>query len=434
MIATYPLTRWGLRSALLALAAMTVTLAPPAQARSCGWTVQISGDQVNALYPDQAAKYWVALSVPIPPGGHVEVGGQFPHARYTSLNTYDGQTRAIDALHDADYRPDRGASNPFLPGADRTEKRRGYTIDVVNAQVPARRQVNTLYTTSADGTKTAGGPRVNLALRIYEPDRGTGQLGGVALPTLTVVTAEGQRIALPDCGSPNRPDTGDQPAEASAGGPLPVRTGAFSRSAPVWHKYDNLETSAVDVATDNDAAGAAEPGLTGITQDRLPSGGFGENVDNKYIYTSIGADQGAVFVVRGRLPRTPRTLDGQRRMGTGQLRYWSLCTENAASQFYGCLNDDAIPTDASGVYTIMVSTAGQRPSNATVACGIQWLPAGPAPQTVLLMRNMLPDPAFGQSIQRARIGHEQQDLGLYYPRGTYYPTPAAAERALGCSR
>lgn len=431
---TRRLNRWGVRATLLALAATTVVLAPAAQARSCGWTVQISGDQVNALYPDQAARYWVALSVPIPPGGHVEVKGDFPHARYTSLNTYDGQTRAIDALHDADYRPDRGATNPFLPGADRTAKRRGYTVDVVDAKVPAQRRANTLYTTSADGMKTAGGPRVNLALRIYEPDRGTGALGGEALPTLTVVTAQGQRLTLPDCGSPNRPDTGDQAAEASAGGPRPVRSGAFGRTAPVWHKYDNLETSLVDGATDNDVAGAVEPGLTGVTQDRLPSGGFGENVDNKYIYTSLGADQGAVFVLRGRLPRTPRTLDGQRRMGTGQLRYWSLCTENAASQFYGCLTDDAVPVDRAGDFTIMVSTAGHRPSNATLACGIAWLPAGPVPQTVLLLRNMLPDPGFRQAVQRVRIGHEREDLGAYYPRIATFATPAAAERAVGCSR
>lgn len=421
---------------LVALGASTLVAvagAPSAQARSCGWTVQISGDQVNALYPDQAARYWVALSVPLPPGGYIEVKGQFPHARYTSLNTYDTQTRAIDAIHDTDYRPDPGSTNPFLPGANRTAPKRGYTIKVVGTAVPAQgRAPNTLYTASADGTKTTGGPRANIALRIYEPDRGTDEYGGVPLPSLTVVTATGQRLTLPDCGSPDLPDLGVQQAEAAAGFPLPVLTGVFARRDTTWHKYDNLETTLVDGTTDNDVAGSLEPGLTGVTQSTFASGGFGENVDNKYIYTTIGSDLGQVFVMRGKLPTTPRTLDGEARMGTGQLRYWSMCTENGASQFYACLTDDAVPTDRSGYYTIAISTSAYRPSDATVACGIQWLPAGPVPQTVLLMRNMLPSPGFTQSVQNARIGHEQQDLGPYYPTSTYYATTAAAEQALGC--
>jgi hypothetical protein len=48
------------------------------------------------------------------------------------------------------------------------------------------------------------------------------------------------------------------------------------------------------------------------------------------------------------------------------------------------------------------------------------------------MRNMLPSPGFTQSVQNARTGHEQQDLGPYYPTSTYYATTAAAEQALGC--
>ena len=53
------------------------------------------------LFPDAAARYWVA-PLPIPPGFHVEIDGQFPHARYMSFMTYDPATRAIDGIHDSE--------------------------------------------------------------------------------------------------------------------------------------------------------------------------------------------------------------------------------------------------------------------------------------------------------------------------------------------
>jgi hypothetical protein len=118
-------------------------------------------------------------------------------------------------------------------------------------------------------------------------------------------------------------------------------------------------------------------------------------------------------------------------MGTGQLRYWSFCTNAPTTQVYACHNDDQIPTDAHGDYTVVISTAAARPGNATTRCGIAWIPAGPLSQSVVLLRNMLPDPSFAQAIQNAQPGTEQQTMGAYYPRGTYYATPADFER-LGC--
>jgi hypothetical protein len=118
-------------------------------------------------------------------------------------------------------------------------------------------------------------------------------------------------------------------------------------------------------------------------------------------------------------------------MGGGELRYWSMCSEEFFSgRFYACLVDDQVPLRRDGSFTIMVSTAEQRPANARAACGIAWLPMGPAADTVLIERNMLADPRFRHSIQRARYGHEQQDLGRYYPRTRYLSTAQA--EALGC--
>lgn len=418
--------------------AVGCTVASPAHAiaRSCGWAVQITGDQVNALYPDEAAKYWIAV-VPVPAGGKVVVRGQFPHARYTSLNTYTTQTQAIDAIHDTEITPDRGSKNPYVRTAHRRSTKRNYTVTTFKGRLPAGgRAPNTIYTENADGSKSS--PNAAIALRIYRTDRGYGIDGGVPLPSLTVYTATGQQLLrYPDCPKTDLPDLGVTQTVANAGIGSAVPAGGpslFGRTALTWHKYVNLQTAVADELIDNDVTGPAiRRPLTDFTSTAFPSGGFGENVDNKYVYTTYSRQAGAVLVLRGKLPTFPQTYDGQPRMGTGQLRYWSLCSENQASQYYACRTDDEVPLAKGRRYTIMVSTAAARPANATLACGVQWLPAGPLPQSILLLRNMLPSPSFKQAVQYVDAGSEAKQMGHYLPTGTYYATPRAAEQAVGCA-
>jgi hypothetical protein len=90
-----------------------------------------------------------------------------------------------------------------------------------------------------------------------------------------------------------------------------------------------------------------------------------------------------------------------------------------------------VPIDPSGDYEIAISTAAARPRNAIDACGVAWLPAGPAPQSALILRNMLPDPGFHQAIQDVKPGSEATTMGPYYPGGRYYATSGDFE-ATGC--
>lgn len=422
---------------LLAITAAALSATPMAHAapRSCAWPAQFTADQANVLYPDEAAKYW-AGALPIPAGGHIEVAGQYPHARYTSLITYTPQTQAIDGLNDQQITPDPGSSNPFLAKADRTVTRRSYTVRIVAGQPPAAgREPNTLYTTNADGSKTSGSLAI-VMLRIYVPDRGTGITGGVALPKVSIVSATGTKTALPDCPLDTVPDTGANEKVASSGSDhqLP-RLGLFGRDPVRWHKFVNVATGLVQGYAGNAVAGdSVAPAAAAITAGAFPTGGFAENIDNKYVYATMDRTYGQVLVLRAKAPTTPATLDGERRMGTGQLRYWSMCTENGqTTAFYGCAHDEQVPLDKRGYYTIVISTKSARPANATARCGVVWLPAGPHLQTLLLMRNMLPAPTFEWAIQNARVGHEREDMGDYHPTGTYYATPADY-RKTGCRR
>ena len=75
----------------------------------------------------------------------------------------------------------------------------------------------------------------------------------------------------------------------------------------------------------------------------------------------------------------------------------------------------------------MISKAADRPSNATDSCGVSWVDwgengdgAGDPDYALLIMRNMLPQAEFGQSIQRVpRPGMEQSTMGEYFPATSY---------------
>ncbi|HVS29079.1 MAG TPA: hypothetical protein VHE14_05975, partial [Solirubrobacteraceae bacterium] len=428
--------------AVLSLALATIgwlgAVAPGAHAepnRSCGWMVRLSGDQVNAAYPDDAAKYWVSR-LPIPPGFHLELKGRYPYARYLSFITYTGQTQAIDGLADFEIAPDAGSSNPFVRGADRTAAQRSYTVKIVNDRIPASgRAQNTVYTENADGSKSSkpqgGGVFI---VRVYVPDRGRDITGGVGLPDISYVNdATGAPSPLPTCAGTDVPDLGQTQGLADASVPslgLPD-TKAGGRNPPVWRKFTNVVTGQGLTPLDNDLTGSLYDALAALANN-APSGGFFENIHNNYVYTVVNQGSGDVIAFRAKAPTAPLTENGAATMDSGQLRYWSFCTNTPATNFLACLYDHQLPTDGQGRYTLVISSAANRPSNAIGACGVGWLPAGPLPGTPVILRHMLPAADFAQAIQRAAFGTEEATLGAYYPRGTYYKTAAEFAR-LGCA-
>ncbi len=424
-----------------ALGVFVAVLAPcglrPASAaaatRPCVLWLEPTTDRENIIYPEATTTY-EAGSVPIPPGGYTEISGQFPHSRFFSFQTSGETGKNVGGLLDEQIKPDPGSTNPFLPGANRTTTHRAYTVRLLDAPIPAGGPAqNTLYSMSTDGTvRTLPGNAI-VTLRYYLPDRGTGRLAGVPAPTITMVTATGQRIPTPTCAD-NTGDPGYTQAIAALGPQNAVVPGSgplVAHRAPVWHKFVNAPTGLAGGLTDNDMLGQTlyDP-LTGFT-DRLAAGFF-ENIYINYVYTATSTAFGQVAVVHAKLPTTPRTFDGEPRMGTGQLRFWSMCTGNYPSTAtYACLVDKDVPVNRRGYFTIAISTAAARPANATESCGVAWLPAGPTNQTVVIMRNMLPAPGFAQAIQNVKPGQEQAQMGPFYPATRYYQTTRDFER-LGC--
>jgi hypothetical protein len=166
------------------------------------------------------------------------------------------------------------------------------------------------------------------------------------------------------------------------------------------------------------------------------------NIDNQYIsaFVNRGFAAGPVLVLRGKLPTTPRTGSNSARMGTGQMRYWSMCQNGSLYTTIGsgCVYDSEIPVNKRGCYTILTSLAKDRPGNAMAKCGVAWIPwptqgggDGHLNDGLLIVRNMLPAPSFHHDIQDTTTpGDEQAVLGPYYPRGVY--TTKAAFEKQGC--
>ena len=419
---------------LFAIAALAVVAFPGGSVaaststdRACGWIIEPTANSQNILFPDTGTEY-LGAAVPVPPGGYIELTGEFPHSRYMSFVGYTSTLQPTTHLADVNIVPDPGSTNPFLPGANRDATKRSYTVRIVSGQPPASGGApNTIYDTNSSGQSGHG-----FAYRIYSADTGTGEFGGVAAPAITLVMANGTRQTLPSCPAPPS-DALLTSTLAGAGlgrASLPA-TGVLAGPVPVWHKYINAANGYATFVTGGEhVPSAVADGAASVTQ-QLPAG-LGENPDNKYVFTNLSREFGQVAVFRAKLPTTPRTLDGEPVMGTGQLRYWSMCTGDAGTQTLGCVVDEQVPVDEDGYYTLVVSTRRDRPAKAKPRCGIVWLPWGATPEGLVLMRNMLPAPDFKQAIQNATPGTEQATMGAYYPVGKYFATPGAFDRSTRC--
>ena len=95
---------------------------------TCFWAVgAINGGTLNIAYPDAGANYWAAVYT-VPAGATLELKGEYPRARYASVESYNALGVVTDALVDYQINPDSGSRNPFRAGVQRDVKPRSFTI------------------------------------------------------------------------------------------------------------------------------------------------------------------------------------------------------------------------------------------------------------------------------------------------------------------
>ena len=199
---------------------------------------------------------------------------------------------------------------------------------------------------------------------------------------------------------------------------------------PTWHQQ-----------LDRDALYGIYLGKEPAADARKSEGGFYPNLDNQYIRAIINRKLGKVFVLRAKAPTTPKTFSGDTRMTTGELRYWSWCSNQgfANTRVNECVHDEKVPVGPDGFYTLVLSRKADRPRNATPQCGIAWLPmaddgdgAADSDVTVLQLRHMIGAGEFKNAVQNiVSQASMARDMGPYFPRGQYVTT-SAFETAVPC--
>lgn len=419
--------RYGLSLALVALA-----MAPAAPARAqevgCSWPLRSDLDTLNVAFPDESATYWATRFTSVP-GTSLVISGAYPFARYFSFHAYDEPQRPVGSLADIEIDPDPGSGNPFRDATAPVDvEHRRYTVRVEFTAAPADPAPNTFYA----GATQEGSPNPAgfIIYRVYVPDDPADLAGGVPLPSVTLEGAGGA-VAVPfgQC-EPLPPSTGGQLNETIKDSDFPdevprVLPFPGATNPPSFERFFGVDRAVWNRVPSNPVT------------DPLPRsrGGFYSNEHIAYMTGRISRQWGDVFVMRARAPTFPDTRAGVPVTTSAQLRYWSVCQNEFATQrFVACTADYQTPLDDQGFFTIVISDPTDRPANATDENKVRWLPWGGAYYDGLVIyRHMLADAGFAQAIQDVPEGTPALTvLGEYYPRTGYCEKAAFEESGAAC--
>ena len=136
-----------------------------------------------------------------------------------------------------------------------------------------------------------------------------------------------------------------------------------------------------------------------------------------------------------RAPTFPDTRPGAPVMPGGQVRYFSLCQNEFASQrFIACRTDDQTAVGPDGFMTYVVSTPAQRPSNARAPAASRGCRAARARRPPDLPPHAA-RPVRRQAIQRIGTrAAEGTAMGDYFPRSRCSPTARRSRRSVAPER
>ncbi len=410
---------------------------------SCFWTrgPHNKDPYINTAYPDAGAIYWGATFT-IPDGAKLDLQGEFAYSRYQSIISYDEKGRPVDTLAGYLIKPITGSVNPFVVGNQRNKKNRSYRVNISSSQMPEARIEGKLLKEQSRNRLYAPPYRGNqqtVLYRIYIPNKGLDVDGGVRLPNPVLTLSDGTRLeGFELCDEMNTKQQLTVTHNAMGIPPqlywkmlhIPGKPATWPATNPsTWH-----------IQLDRKSLIGIYTGDTSVNP-RRSEGGFYPNPDNNYIRTVINRKHGKVFVLKGKMPVTPKTFNGDEVLTKGELVYMSICSNQgfANTRVNDCLYDEQIPVDDDGYYTVMVSREADRPRNANARCGYGWLPMADdgdgifdEDSSIVQIRHMLADRGFKHSIQKIdKPGNEAEVMKEYYPK-TFYLMQNTAETFFLC--
>ena len=378
----------------------------------CSWPLKIDADTLNTAFPDESATYWATRFVSVPQA-RLEIRGLYPDARYFSFHAYDELQRPVGSLADREIAPDPGSLNPFV--TPNTAPGGAYTAYVEFTAKPETPAANTLYAgATSEGIPNPAG---FILMRVYTPDDPADAAGGVPLPLITLVLPGGVRIPFAAC-EPLPPSTGGAVTQAIKDASFPdaiPRVIPFvpTESTPEFRRFYGLDRNVWDRVPPNPAT------------DPIPrfQGGFLSNQHIAYLYRIISREFGDVFVLRAKAPTFPDTRAGEDPTEPAQVRYWSICQNELATQrFVACLADHQSVVGGDGFMTFVISDPDDKPSNESLAAHeANWIPwGGVFYDGLVIYRHMLPSASFTEAIQNVPEGSEAATImGDYFPQSGY---------------
>ncbi|MFK7977415.1 MAG: hypothetical protein AB8C02_14865 [Halioglobus sp.] len=314
----------------------------------------------------------------VEPGGKVVFHGQYPRARYFAFHPNDMDLNNLPSLRDKDLKPDVGSVNPFtspVPNAEAASSAANYfTATLVFGPEPANPLPNTRYV----GEKKHGGTNrlvINL-LRLYASDLGNGaNSGGVPLPSVTIYDADGDVSEhFDECDL--YAQGGDAIRTELKFPALPIADHR-AQKIPTWSTSSNFEAPSDTLA----------------------------NADVQYLSTVYSQRFGDVFVVRAKALTGPDTRKGVPVSAAGfDTRLYSLCNYNLWNgSAINCLLNTDLAVDEKGYFTIVISSAENRPKNLD-AESATWMDWGPYLDGQMTFRHVYRENALVASITAALEG------------------------------
>lgn len=402
------------------------------------WVVRpahvVDEDALYGSFQDPNATYIVAPAMLAPFGSTLRIEGAFPRARYFSAQAtppFDLRTYRYDLgvgvgevpIVDADITPLPGHTNPFLAGADRDARQRGYAIefDMVRGDPvelnPAfrppyfreagnRRKAAGLVFEGPWGHPNSDGHKRGLIapgqlwLRYYAPDRGAGPLAGVPLPRMIFTLETGETFFIQADVSRFVRRTERRMSIGSDDRAAPEREKLMTEEFG-WVKQAGIFESIVGgiaIGTGGGGRDYVNDLVRGVAArgDEMPAPGNYEQSATSathidYLVRGMALERNHLVALTGKLPTFPDTRNGARRMEAAEMRYWSLTgyhvprgfdflaalfssdPQGLASQ---SIMDDEVLIDGDRHYLIVLSRDTERPRNATAANRVSWVDWG----------------------------------------------------------
>ena len=165
--------------------------------------------------------------------------------------------------------------------------------------------------------------------------------------------------------------------------------------------------------------------------------GSDHNVHTTYVQVPVSIGAGELVVITGKAPSTPRTLHGNARMETGDLRYWNITMQGGGNTgtnrlrltAIGDLIDEDVVLDRNGHYMIVIGADEDRPAGANAENGITWRRWPLGNMVNLLWRFLDVDGTWPH--RPNQITWEQADYYLGDPAGSATTNRALLRKTMG---